>query len=209
VLDELDKLVAGPGGSTGLANAGDAWQSYIRNELYSAILDGRWPNGLTLHDDDDAPDIETLTRKLRDTVFVLGIGTFQSWFDGAGLRRSMGFAAEIAPPTDELTADIVAERMPRELANRFNSTLIRIPELREQDYHRIARETETKLPERMQAAFRAEVQRLLPGAIAAKKGVRFLEEAMLATLVSLPPEPEKIIAEITKPTPTLDLCTLW
>lgn len=49
VLDELDKLVSGAGGVTGQVN-GDAWQSYIRAELYTVVLDGRWPTGLSLHD---------------------------------------------------------------------------------------------------------------------------------------------------------------
>lgn len=213
VLDELDKIVAGPGGS---GDGGTPWQSYIRAEAYD-LLDSRWPAGLCLPstDDDDPdpdPDIDSLTRKLRDTVFIVGIGTFQGWFDDDKGRRSVGFGPEMSPENDELSAEIVAEKMPRELANRFNGGLIRLPELRASDYHRIAEEVENQLPERMRETFRGEVARLLPEAIAAKKGVRFLEECMLGMLLQLPPEPEKIAAEIVKPTPeikTLDhLCTL-
>lgn len=188
-VDELDKLVDRTGDSS--------WKAYIRGELFD-LIDGRWSAGLTLPEtEDDQPDItiEQLTAKLRDSVFVLAAGTFQSWFDDSGSRRAMGFGAEIDPKTHELSADIIAEKMPRELANRFNSQLIRLPELRPEDYHRIAREAENKLPERMQAAFRGEVAKRITGAIAAKKGVRFLEEAMMATLVSLPPDPAPIIAE--------------
>lgn len=209
VADEIDKLVAGTGGTA--AGSDGSWQSYIRAELYD-LLDDRWPVGMKDSDGDElsATAIDALTTKLKTTVFVLGIGTFQSWFDGAGTRRSMGFGAETNPETDELSADIVAENLPRELANRFNSQLIRLPELRADDYHRIARETADKLPLRMQRAFRAEVERRIAGAISAKKGVRFLEEAIMEVLKNLPPRPE-IIAEIVKTNPEipgLDLCTL-
>ncbi len=143
------------------------------------------------NDGDDMPDtaVDALTTKLKTTVFVLGIGTFQSWFDDSGSRRAMGFGAETNPANDELSADIIAEKLPRELANRFNSTLIRLPELRPEDYARIANEAADKLPLRMQAAFRVEISKRITGAIAAKKGVRFLEEAMMATLINLPPAP--------------------
>jgi hypothetical protein len=201
-IDEICKL---------LITNDSGWQGYIRGECFE-ILDGRWPTGMKDNDGDDmtATDLDALTTKLRDTVFVLGIGTFQDWHDGAGSRRSMGFGAEIAPENDELTADIIAEKLPRELANRFNSTLIRLPELNPADYHRIAREVESQLPLRMQEAFRAEVARRIPGAIASKKGVRFLEEAMMAVLVNLPPEPAPAIAEIVKfgfSTNDLEPCT--
>lgn len=202
--DETEKLIDRGGDNS--------WKTYIRGELFD-LIDSRWPSGLTLLEtDDDQPDItiEALTTKLRDTVFVLAAGTFQSWFDDSGSRRSMGFGAEINSETDELSADIIAEKMPRELANRFNSSLIRIPELQPIDYHRISKEAETKLPLRMLAAFRVEVSKRIKGAIAAKKGVRFLEEAMMEVLKNLPPSPE-IIAEIVKINPVIpkiDLCTL-
>ena len=212
VLDELDKITSGPGGANGFGNASDTWQIYIRAELYSAVLDARWPAGIALPDmDDDAPvTIEELTRKLRDNVFVLGIGTFQDWYDSSNTRRTMGFGASESA-ADELTADIVAQKMHRELANRFNSSLIRIPELRAGDYLRIALEVENKLPERMRDAFRAEVSKRIETAISAKKGVRFVEEAVMATLIQLPPEPAQPIPDIpaiTSEIANLNPCTL-
>lgn len=196
-VDEIDKLID--------HNGDTSWKTYIRGELFD-LVDGRWPTGLTLPEsDDEKPDItiEQLTTKLEGGVFILGIGTFQGWFDDSQSRRTIGFGPEINPRNDVISADIIAEKLPRELANRFNASLIRILELRIEDYHRIALETESKLPQRMQEAFRAEVERRIPGAIAAKKGVRFLEEALLEVLIKLPPEPDraekpsKIITEIT------------
>lgn len=184
VIDEIDKLIGG--GVVGIG--GDSWQSYVRAEIYD-LLDGRWPTGLQPPDGPEdehgcTPEvpIPELTRRLNQCVYILGIGTFQSWFDSSQSRRSMGFGAEVNPLPDELTADIIAEKMPRELANRFHSGIIRLPELGETDYRRIAKEAEEKLPERLRKPFRTEVARRLPSAIAAKKGVRFLEEALVEVL---------------------------
>lgn len=202
VLDEIDKLIA---------TTGDSWQSYIRGEIYE-LLDGRWPTGL--HEVEDANENEvpigTLTDKLKDSVFILSIGTFQGWFDSANARRTIGFGDTADITTEEISAEQVAELMPRELANRHNGTIVRLPELMAADYHRIAHEIISKLPEQMRKPFRVEVEQRIQGAIEAKKGVRFLEEALTAVLVSLPPEPPLTINEIEeqKPNPEINLCTL-
>ncbi|MFN4804524.1 MAG: AAA family ATPase [Akkermansiaceae bacterium] len=197
-LDEIDKIVDMTGDSS--------WKSYIRAEIFD-LIDGRFSTGLNLPETEyDSPEItiEELTTKLQTSVFVLAAGTFQSWFDSPGSRRSMGFEADVNPAKDELTADIIAEKIPRELSNRFNSSLIRLPELNENEYHRIAREAENKIPEHMRRIFREEVERRINAAIAAKKGVRFLEEAMTSTLVKLPPEPvEKIPEKVETETPCI------
>lgn len=202
VLDEGDKLLDRGGDSS--------WKSYIRGECFQ-IIGKEFLPGLTLPETDyDKPDItiEELTTKLRDTVFILTIGTFQEWFDDAPSRRSMGFGAETDSAEIELSADIIAEKLPRELANRFHSSIIKLPELQRDDYHRIAKETENKLPERMRAPFNAEVQQRLPIAIAAKKGVRFLEEAITEVLKNLPPEPLPPTPDFFQITPDIDLCRL-
>lgn len=118
-------------------------------------------------------------------MFFLAIGTFQSWFDDERSRRTIGFAGKNDQRNDEFTADTIAQRLPRELGNRFGK-IVRLPELQEHDYHQIAREAEAKLPERMRQLFRMEVSRRIETAIQEKKGVRFLEEAVTAVLISLP-----------------------
>lgn len=201
-VDEIDKMVD---------RAGDnSWKSYVRNELFD-LIDGRWPTGLSLPDsDDDGPDItiEQLGEKLQKSVFVLGVGTFQEWYDDTTSRRTIGFGSALNPGKVEITADNVAERLPRELANRFHSSIIRLPELLPSDYHRIAQEAESKLPVRMRETFRTEAQRCLPEAIASKKGFRFLEECMLTTLINLPPEPISPNSNLLQITPLIDQCTL-
>jgi hypothetical protein len=200
-VDEIDKLVD---------RAGDnSWKSYVRNELFD-LIDGRWPTGLTMPESDDGPDItiEQLGEKLQKSVFILGVGTFQTWYDDTASRRTIGFGGILNSAKNEITADNVAERLPRELANRFHTSIIRLPELIPSDYERIAVEVESKLPVRMREAFRAEAQRCLPEAIASKKGFRYLEECMLTTLISLPPEPSPPTPpDIEAPT-KINLCTL-
>lgn len=176
VLDELDKI----------NDTDNAWQGYIRNELYD-LIGGDWPTGLNLPELDDLPDItiNALTEKLRTTVFFLAVGTFQSWFDDVGSRRTIGFVGKIDSENDEFTAETIAQRLPRELGNRFGK-IVRLPELREADYHQIAKEAENKLPERIRKLFRGEVSDRIEKAIYEKKGVRFLEEAVTAVLINLP-----------------------
>lgn len=185
VIDEMDKLVDGgsaanPGGSS--SGGSDSWRSYIRGEIYD-LADGRWPSGLRPPDDDEFSEIsiEVLTEKLRESVFILGIGTFQGWYDQSSCR-SMGFTADLDPDIPLITAEVVADRIPRELANRFNGDLIKLPDLQPVDYHRIAREAEEKLPPHLQHLFRAEVKSRVQGAIDARKGVRFLEECIMQVL---------------------------
>lgn len=186
VIDELDKLVDGgsvaiPGGSA--AGGSDSWRSYVRGEIYD-LTDGRWPSGLRPPDGEDCNEIplEVLTSKLRESAFIVGIGTFQAWYDQSSARRSMGFGTELDTSRTQITADVVADRIPRELANRFNSDLIKLPDLQPGDYRQIALEAERKLPADMQQAFRTEVQIRIEGAIDAKKGVRFLEECIMQVL---------------------------
>ncbi len=201
VVDELDKAMDKEGDTS--------WKSYVRNELFD-LVDGRWPAGLNLPEDENFAEIsiEKLTEKLQRTVFILGIGTFQSWFDDEKSRRTIGFFDENYTATDEISAKDVADRLPRELANRFNSNLIRLPELKPNDYHRIAQEAEDKLPNHMKEAFREEVFQRIGNAIASKKGVRFLEEALMTTLMNLPPEPLPPTPDFFQITTDIDLCRL-
>lgn len=205
VIDEIDKLVDGgsasgsSGGGSGGGGSGDAWRGYIRAEIYD-LTDGRWPSGLRPPDDDASNEvpIEVLTNKLKQSVFILGIGTFQDWYDHSASRKSMGFGAELDSVRPQITADVVAARIPRELANRFCCDLIKLADLQQNDYYRIASDTEKKLPEHLQARFRNEVKRQIQGAMDAKKGVRFLEECIMQVLKDLPPDPSPaLLTEIS------------
>lgn len=185
VADEICKLSHNVGNDS-------AWLGYIRASLLE-ILDGRFPIGMREIEDENGNEVslETLTRKLRETTFILAIGTFQNWHDSSQERKSMGFAAEMLdnPRHAPITADIIAQTIPREIINRFGR-IIQIPELKPLDYQQIARQAEAKLPEQMRLTFRAEAEKRIEAAIQGKQGARFIEEALTATLLNLPePEP--------------------
>lgn len=176
VIDEIDKI----------NDQENAWHGYVRNELFD-LIGGSFPTGLNLPDEYPTLSIEALNEKLRTTVFFLCIGTFQQWYDSERTRRTIGFG-DTDQEKDEITADIIAQKLPRELANRIGK-IVRMPDLQEKDYRQIAREAEMKLPEAMREAFRVEVATRIPEAIQAKKGVRYIEEAVTAVLINMPPAP--------------------
>lgn len=185
VFDEICKLSHNPSNDS-------SWLGYIRSELLE-VLDGRFPAGMKEIEDEKGNEvsIDILTAKLRETVFILGIATFQSWHDSTRERRAMGFGAEIMddPQHNQITSDIIAQTIPRELINRFGK-IIQIPELKPHDYHQIARQAEARLPESMQELFRREATSRINVAIQGKQGARFVEEALTAMLLQMPePEP--------------------
>lgn len=180
VIDECCKLSHNPGQDS-------SWLGFIRAELLE-ILDGKFPAGMKEIEDEKGNEvsIDTLTAKLRETVFFLGIATFQSWHDSSRERRTMGFGAELmVPQHNQITADIIAQTIPRELINRFGK-IIQIPELNPHDYHQIARQAEARLPESMREPFRREAENRIDVAIQGKQGARFIEEALTAVLLNLP-----------------------
>jgi SpoVK/Ycf46/Vps4 family AAA+-type ATPase len=193
ILDEVDKACAPA--SNSFSSSDSPWQQHCRLEIYE-LLDGNWPTGLKIPDTEDdedettqkSPSRELLTQKLQETVFILGVGTFQSFFDSAPSRRTIGFCGGDHTTDDEISLDVITDKLPRELTNRFGD-LIRLPELRAEHYRLIARQAEESLPDEMRQAFRQEIARRIESAITAKKGVRFIEEALLEVLKSLPPEP--------------------
>ena len=205
VLDELDKATP-PTSSTTTSS----WQQYGMLEIFD-LLDGRWPEGLKLPDDAEDNEIsrEDLTAKLQTSVFILGVGTFQDYFDGSGNKQTIGFGAESDTETDEISSDDLLEKLPRELVNRF-SDLIRLPELQADHYRRIAKQACDSLPLRIRQAFSEAVAARIGAAISEKRGVRFLEESLMEVLKNLPPEPKYEIITVANSEPEttdpFDLC---
>lgn len=200
VLDEIDKMVT---------TTQESWRSYILSELYD-LLDGRWPTGLreVEDDNDNQIPIESLTEKLRESVFILSIGTFQDWYDSPQDRRTIGFGE--SDEKKEISSELIAQKLPRELANRHNGSIVLMPELNDGDYRIIAQQTINKLPHNLKIPFKIEVERLIEDAIKAKKGVRYLEEAMMSTLVGLASNHSRNITpnQEQNPESNIDPCTL-
>lgn len=165
------------------------WLEHIRTEIFE-ILDFRWGQLKAPENDIDnrntaASDAwrERITKKLRENVFVLGIGTFQEFFDSGG-QKTIGYGASEA--TSEITPEDIVRRLPRELLNRFNTSLIRIPDLQPHHYPQIAKQAEGHLPESMRVLFRDEALRRMNEAIRCKKGFRFVEEVVMEVLKIMP-----------------------
>ncbi|MEO5715799.1 MAG: AAA family ATPase [Luteolibacter sp.] len=186
VLDEIDKVyLSSSRAGGGVPGSTDStWLSHIRGELYE-ILDGRFPTGMqsiTDDDDDDAPSMERLTEKLRTTVFVVGIGTFQDYFDQPP-TVTIGFGGRSESPL-QIDAAEVATQLPRELSNRFHGSLVVLPELESEQYRHMMKQTAKSLPSWLQPAFLAAAGNRIDQAIEVKKGARFVEEALLDALIA-------------------------
>jgi energy-coupling factor transporter ATP-binding protein EcfA2 len=182
-LDEMEKLGDSP------------WMTHCRDEIWS-VVDGILPSGIK-PTDEDFPEQETsnwlekITNKLRRNTFIVGAATFQTWFDSAKSRRAIGFTHE-QTNKQSLTADVIAERIPREFANRFQAD-IQLKDLEERHYRLIIDQAAGKIPASHRTIFREEAESRLAGAIEAKKAVRFVEEAWLAAITKVP-LPEEAIA---------------
>ena len=186
VFDEIDKIYKPPAGANGggTTNGGDtSWLSYIRGELYE-IMDGRFPAGMNIdiEDDDHVLSVDKLSEKLRNSVFIVGVGTFQDFFDQTP-KKTMGFGGGTEPIL-QIDAAEVATRLPRELSNRFHGSLIVLPDLEPDNYREIVSQTTKSLPNWLQPAFLAAANSRINDAITTKKGVRFVEEALLDALVA-------------------------
>ena len=186
VLDEIDKIYKSgnvtDGGGGGGTDTG--WLTYIRGEIYQ-ILDGRFDPGMrSVTDDDDDSDVsmEQLSEKLRNSVFVVGIGTFQDFFDQSP-KVPIGFGGS-NESLQQIDAAEAATRLPREMANRFHGGLVVLPPLEPQHYKHIAKQAAKSLPVWIQPAFLAAAYNRIEDAIASKKGVRFAEEALLDALMA-------------------------
>lgn len=182
-LDELDKLHWNE----------NSWTSYIKGELFE-ILDGRLPNGSkskaesTLETEEDGTltgsQFSTLTDKLRSSTFVVGAGTFQDFYETQSCSGRIGFhhGHTHSPRMIGPSAEIIVKKLPRELLNRFNSTLLLLPALDPTHYQMIAQQAEKSLPTWIRSAFKVAAAERMRQAIATHSGCRFVEEALADAL---------------------------
>lgn len=189
-FDEIDKLMEDT-----------AWNSYIRGELFE-LLDGRFPVGSkgTAGSSLDVDDDGTLTvlqriqldEKLSSSTFIIAAGTFQEFYETQGVGK-IGFHPGPYRPAESMgpTAEVIVKRLPRELLNRFNSSILLIPQLESSHYELIAQQAERSLPEWIRPAFRKAASIRMKQAIAAHSGCRYVEEALSDALkTTKAPSPE-------------------
>jgi ATPase family associated with various cellular activities (AAA) len=184
-IDELDKC-----------RDESNWNSFLRSEIFS-LCDARLPFGIQDPDADydNKESLEEAAEFLRNRTMIIGGAAFQHIWDTRS-APTMGFnptrAQHADPELPELT-----KVLPRELVNRFSSTMFVLPQLRRGDY-RIMVETMTpKIPDLWKKRFYDLGMAGLDRAVAHQKGARYLEEVLLNAIVeervfltSIVPPPE-------------------
>lgn len=136
------------------------------------------------------PDEKLLSEKLRSTVFIVGAGTFQDFYE-IQRSRPIEFNPSASDQCVGPTSEYIAQKLPRELTNRFNSQLLLLPGLAPSHYRIIAFEAEKSLPKWIALEFRRAAARRMEQAIAAKSGCRFVEEALMDALQLSKPPPKQ------------------
>lgn len=190
-IDEIDKLCYD-----------SSWSSYQKGEIYD-LLDYRVPPTLQLAEtEEESAENEATKEQLRNdrvlninakmgtTVLIIGVGTFQDFFEK---RHSLGFGND---SFKNITAYDIAKRLPRELANRFNGTLILLPPLTADDYRNMASSTALRLPHWIRAAFLKSASQLIENARTTEKGCRYIEEAVLMALEKAHPNQHNPITHV-------------
>lgn len=128
-LDELDKFTT----ETGAPTPATEWGAGIFSDLWS-LLDGVLPFDTYLKLEDRARppgvtiDLETLRRKTRCNLFVVGSGTWQAAFTAAA-QSPLGFCAGNGTRRPEVRpSDIIQSRQVSfELLSRFSADLFILP----------------------------------------------------------------------------------
>lgn len=173
-LDELDKL-------TGVSS----WDVHLRVEVFQ-LLDLTLPIGLKDVDDDlVSSDVYAAAQDvISNRAFIIGGGAFQHLWEarskpGIGFRDQAGRQTSSPPRPDELT-----QTLPREIVNRFHGKLQVLPELQRSDYVRMLEKTVAKVPSYLREAFLHVGYRTLDEALELRRGVRFLEDAMLDAILA-------------------------
>jgi hypothetical protein len=115
-IDELDKFHRG---------LNHEWSVSIQNDLF-ALLDRTWFQGST--------EIkQRIQQRLRENVFIVGLGTWQSlWSVAGGATRTIGFRQSgNAAMAEQIRAAAV---IPTELLNRFNSDILLLEPMTAADF---------------------------------------------------------------------------
>ncbi len=168
-LDEIDKV----------ASETCSWTTYLRTELYG-LLDGTVPSGLLINDDHrderllQRRDRTLLQMKLKNDVFVVSAGAFQSIWDRVS-GAEIGFRPTefSAPSVDQQT---LSQLLQRELVNRFG-TIIQLPFPTDNDYASMLESVAQSVPE-LSAKIRLVGTEMIPEAVKNKIGARFAERVI-------------------------------
>lgn len=199
IVDEIDKV--------GM-NDTSGYTTFLRSEVFD-LLDWRIPRGLTDTEDEIIGENRLAAAEdfLRSKTMIIGVGAFQHFWESQD-RASMGFLPEQSR-LQLPDCNVIAETLPRELANRFGSNIISIPSLVREDYLQILDSIVDRMPELWRERFSDLARAKLDEAVRLKLGTRFFEEILLMTLVQQRQEiadfrPEPSMLKPIAPVPELD-----
>jgi hypothetical protein len=179
-VDEIDKIAQ--------AKSGNEWSQFLRCEIMS-LLDGRMPLGMDDNEWDEdlfsnsaiaKPTPSQLQQSLNDRFFVVAAGAFQeAWEHHA--KPAIGFE-----PLQASTKGFIlkTEAIERELLNRFRRHLIHV-DVTPADYQQMIKTVAKQLPKDQAENFRKLAQQRLSKAIDEMRGVRFLEELLLDSMLKI------------------------
>jgi len=177
IVDEIDKL--------GTENA--IWMSCVRAEIFG-LLDHEVPTNLLRKvepwDEDEGPNLAIIRKRLRDSVFLLGAGAFQSLWD-TDATPMIGFGATESCPTEKMHHRRLTEVLPTELLNRFAPPVLVLPRLSREDYDQLLLSTLRQLDVSQRRIAKKVGQRTMAGAIRDRLGCRWIEQIMLQTALCL------------------------
>lgn len=198
VLDEIDKLQ----GNTD-------WKSYIRLEIHD-LLDGVIPLAARMPCPENVDpwdlaspasrlpaDRAALAKRLRERVFVLGCGAWQSSWRGNS--RKMGFSQGInsieAPSREQILESIESE-----IRQRFRSQVCWLPPMERSDYLSVS----SKMARLIQNPETRRVWNRLASpaieeAVCNGLGMRIFEELMLSALLGTPDYEEPTVEDFDLP----------
>ncbi len=170
-IDELDKC-----------KDESNWNSFLRSEIFS-LCDARMPFGIQdpEADCDNEESLEEAADFLRHRTMIIGGAAFQGIWDTRS-APAMGFNPTHAQHADPELPELV-KVLPRELINRFSSSIFVLPQLSKDDYRIMVETMVPKIPDLWRKRFHDLGMAGLDRAVAHQKGARYLEEVLLSAIV--------------------------
>jgi hypothetical protein len=187
VLDEIEK------NSTG--NYAD-YATYARMEQHD-LLDGVIPVAAKLPEVDGgnslldfmsppppAPPVDraVLAKRLRERVFVVGCGAWQSAWRGNA--RHMGFSTGPAAVAQPLSREQILASIDAELRQRFRDDIQLLTPMGREDYESTARSLVGKIPPEYRDEWINQLEPAIHMAVEGTLGMRVFEELLLRAMVS-------------------------
>jgi ATP-dependent protease Clp ATPase subunit len=168
ILDELDKIWGN-----------ESWTRYLRSELYS-LIDGLIPPNYDGEQGIDGRLFNTkeLQEKLSDIV-IIGCGAFQEKVES----NPIGFVTQ--EDKEGKTSNDLSKLIQRELINRFQGTILQIPNLANEDYKLMIQEIKDKVKPEFYKVIEEKTAKMIDNAVRDKLGARFIENVIGSILIDL------------------------